>query len=326
MRIPKYVVILLLSVLLLHSCKPEDKKDKDKPVIVDVIERPDFASDSAYYFVQKQVDLGPRVPGTTTHKATAEWLETKLAEYADSVTTQEASAKMYNGNTIPIYNIIASFNPDATPRVLLAAHWDTRHIAEKDVDPALQTKPIDGANDGGSGVGVLLEIARQLKLTGTEKGIDIILFDAEDLGDPKGGAPETWCLGSQHWAQNPHKANYQAKYGILLDLVGSPNAVFKYEQVAMRKAGSLYSDVWNVARELGYGFLFRAEQGGNITDDHHFVMKYRGFPMIDIIDYDPNRAGGFGEYHHTHNDNMDAISAETLRAVGEVVLAYVNEN
>lgn len=316
----------IVFALFAVSCKDEAKQQKQpKKVQTQQISRPNFDADSAFYFVQKQVDFGPRVAGTKEHKQAQEWLTSKLGQYAANVIVQEAEAKMYNGKQIPISNIIAQFNPDNPSRILLAAHYDTRHVADKDAND--KTTPIDGANDGASGTGVLVEIARQLKASNTKLGVDIILFDAEDLGSPEGETPvqDSWCLGSQHWAQNPHVEAYRANYGILLDMVGAKDAVFMFEQYAYNRAAPLYTKTWNTAISLGYDYLFKKQLGGGITDDHVYVMHYRGFPMINIIDYDTARPKGFGDFHHTQNDNMSGIDKSTLKAVGETVLATIHQ-
>lgn len=186
---------------------------------------PTFNADSAYAFIQQQVDFGPRVPNTAAHQETGEWLVQKLEGYGFSVTEQEFTATAYDGKELELTNIIGSFRPEASKRILLAAHWDTRRIADKDTERIDQ--PIDGANDGGSGVGVLLEIARVLHTDSLQPnvGIDIVFFDGEDDGEPehqnfRDGSQVWWCLGSQHWSQNPHSRGYTAYFGILLDMVG----------------------------------------------------------------------------------------------------------
>ncbi|MBX2845494.1 MAG: M28 family peptidase [Saprospiraceae bacterium] len=321
------IILGLAAILFVVGCKKEPKESEEKKPVRTVV-RHDFNADSAYYFVQKQVDFGPRVPGTKEHKSAAEWLEKKLGSYTDTIQVQTASATMYTGTKIPIYNIIGSFNPEAEDRILLAAHWDSRHIAEKDADESRKNEPILGANDGASGVGVLIELARQLQLANTEKGIDIIFFDAEDLGDPNNQETDLdWCLGSQHWSKNPHVANYTADYGILLDMVGAPDAVFTYEGYSYRYAAALMTKLWNNGIALGYDYLFVKKSVGGITDDHKFVIENLGIPMVDIIDLDNNRSHGhpFGHYHHTHKDNMDVIDKYTLAAVGETVLSVLME-
>lgn len=322
----KQLLYLLLLLGCLWSCKDDPKQVEEKKEELQY-EIPPFSADSAYQFVAQQVAFGPRVPGTSEHKKASLWLEKKLASFTDKAFIQTGEATMYNGNDIPIYNIIGSINSDVSERVLLAAHWDSRHVADKDADPKQHTQPILGANDGASGVGVLLEIARQLQIENSELGIDFIFFDAEDLGTPVNyPSPRTssWCLGSQYWGRNPHTPDYKAEYGILLDMVGASDAVFKYEQQAYRKTAPLYGKTWNMAHRFGHNDKFIKSAGGSITDDHIFVMGLRGFPMIDIIDFDhPKPNGGFGHFHHTQQDNMDVISRSTLKAVGETVLGVV---
>lgn len=284
---------------------------------------PAFSADSAYSFVQKQVDFGPRVPETPGHEATKAWLLAKLEGYGFTVQTQDFEAKTYDGLTWSLSNIIASHNPQATKRILLAAHWDTRRIADKDTERMDQ--PIDGANDGGSGVGVLLEIARvigsqELK---PEVGIDIILFDGEDDGEPENSNLRRnnqiwWCLGSQYWSKNKHQANYSAYYGILVDLVGAKNARFFREGHSRKYASGILKNVWDNAAQIGHGDYFVNRDAPEILDDHLFVNANAGIPMIDILEYSPDY--GFGQYHHKHADNMDLIDRRTLQAVGETVL------
>jgi glutaminyl-peptide cyclotransferase len=284
---------------------------------------PAFSPDSAYTFVQKQVDFGPRVPETEAHEATKNWLLSKFESYGFTVETQDFEAKTYDGLKWDLSNIIASYNPQATKRILLAAHWDTRRIADKDTER--MDEPIDGANDGASGVGILMEIARvigsqELK---PEVGIDIILFDGEDDGEPDQASARDnsqiwWCLGSQHWSKNKHKPNYSAYYGILVDLVGAKGARFYQEGYSRQYASGILKKVWDNAAKIGQGDFFIYKDSPEILDDHAFVNEFAKIPMIDIIEFSPDL--GFAQYHHKHSDNMDIIDRRTLQAVGETVL------
>ena len=187
-------------------------------------------------------------------------------------------------------------------------------------------KAIDGADDGASGVGVLLEIARQFSAKAPSVGVDIIFFDAEDYGTPefdKEYKADTWCLGTQFWAKNPHVKGYKADFGILLDMVGAKGATFFKEQTSLHYAPNIVEEVWSTARNLGYGKFFISAPGGAITDDHQYVITGRNIPCIDIINYDPEAETGFGAYWHTQNDTMDNIDRETLKAVGQTVLEVV---
>ncbi len=294
---------------------------------------PDFNADSAYLFIKKQVDFGPRVPGSAAHKKCAAWLVSEFKRYGLTVVEQKFKAETYFG-PLDAINIVAQFKPELPNRILLCAHWDSRHIADHDTKD--KNKPILGADDGGSGVGMLLEIARMLKETPANTGVDLICFDAEDLGKESDDAPvnpsvlqqeqdftATWCLGSQHWASNLHKPGYQARFGILLDMVGARGAKFPLEGYSAMNAPLIQNKIWAIASELGYGSLFINSKRGGITDDHVFVMRGTRIPTVDIISMpnDPPRV--FGAYHHTHNDNIDIIDKSILAAVGKVVATVV---
>ena len=317
----------LLGILIfVWSCSNEKKA---KTVVVEVIAKPypTFNADSAYAFIQKQVDFGPRVPGTKGHIDTKNWMISKLENYGWNVQTQDFQAKTYDGLTWNLTNIIASHNPAATKRILLAAHWDTRRIADKDTDRLKE--PIDGANDGGSGVGVLLEIARTIAAQELKPdvGVDIIFFDGEDDGEPEGSRTRNtaqeywWCHGSQYWSKNKHVPNYSAYYGVLIDLVGAKNAKFYREGYSRQYAAGILSKVWGHAAKLGHSDFFIQKDAPEILDDHAFVNEWAGIPMIDIIEFSPDF--GFGHYHHTHQDNMELIDPRSLKAVGETVLFTV---
>lgn len=290
---------------------------------------PSFHRDSAYFFIQQQVAFGPRVPNTDPHKVCGDYLVNKLRSYGAQVIEQEFVEQAYDGTRLNLKNIIGSYNPKAKKRILLAAHWDTRPFADKDLDGRYE--PIDGANDGASGVGVLLEIARILNLNDKPKiGVDIIFFDGEDYGEHedvdntplKNGLVQIWwCLGSQYWAENPHVPGYSAYYGILLDMVGNENATFYKEGGSMQFAPKVVKKVWNTARGLGYSNYFVNTNSPGIMDDHIFVNRDAKIPMINIVEYDPASAYYyFGDYHHTRKDNMSIINQQTLQAVGETVL------
>ena len=209
---------------------------------------------------------------------------------------------------------------------MLFAHWDSRPWSDHDPDPANYNTPVLGANDGASGVGVLLEIARQLGQTAPEVGVDIIFFDAEDYGAPEtftGNSEDSWCLGSQYWARNPHKSGYKANYGILLDMVGAPGATFYKEQISMHYAAHIVKKVWDKAQSLGFSQYFINEELGAITDDHLYINRITGIPSIDIIQYDKYSSKGFGHYWHTINDTMENIDKSTLHAVGTTVMHVV---
>lgn len=325
----KFLVFIFSVLILLSSCDQSINKsvNTSKKEKKGFITAPMFNGDSAYYFVEKQVSFGPRVPGTNAHAQCASWLVNKLDDLADTVITQVFKARTYDGVTRNGKNIIASFNPENKSRILLMSHWDSRPFADYNEDSSKPGSPIDGANDGASGVGVLLEMARQFKLEKPEIGIDIILFDLEDWGPPtqlKLSKNEYWGLGSQYWSKNPHIYGYAARFGILLDMVGTKNPIFPREYFSQQYAGFVMDIVWKYARDLGYKEYFVNRQGSPINDDHYFVNTIAKIPSIDIIHLDrdsPNQS--FFEHWHTSDDNMDNIDKSTLKMVGHVVMTVV---
>lgn len=307
------------------ATKTEDQNVKDAAAIF----VPEFNADSAYSYIERQMKFGPRVPNTPAHKACAKWLESSFKRFTPDVVVQNAKLRAFDGTILEASNIIARFNPENQSRILLCAHWDSRPWADHDPDPANRRKPVPAANDGGSGVGVLLEIARQMNLHNPGIGVDIVLFDAEDYGEPQemqGANENSWGLGSQYWSKNPHVSGYNARFGILLDMVGAEEASFTMEGTSMYYAPDIMRKVWDVAHRLGYDSYFSTKKTGSLTDDHLYVNEILRIPTIDIIDYDHDREKGFFKYWHTVNDDMSNISKETLRAVGHTVLTVVYES
>ena len=319
----KYNIISIV-LLFLYGCGSEPqtkvKQIPKKPKVK--IEVPTFNADSAYHYIQKQVDFGPRVISSKPWENCAFWLEQKFLLYTPDVIIQEATTTTYDGKKHILKNIIASFSTDKKNRVALFAHWDSRHIADHDTEN--QDSPILGANDGGSGVGVLIELARQFSIKEPKIGIDIILFDAEDYGQPENSEytymPDSWCLGSQHWSKNPHKAHYTARYGILLDMVAGKDATFYLEGYSSYFASSILQKVWKRGHKLGFGKHFVYENSPQITDDHLYVNTLAHIPTIDIIEFDPSTENKFNKHWHTHGDDMNNIDTETLKAVGQTLM------
>ncbi|MCL4280818.1 MAG: M28 family peptidase [Flavobacteriales bacterium] len=327
----KELIGISLALAFLVACQPDSapvqQPETVRPAQPELPPVPLFNGDSAYAFVARQVAFGPRVPGSDAHRACGDWLVEKLKGYGGSVVEQNAEVTIYSGQKVPMRNIIASWQPEKKERILLFAHWDTRPMADQ--DPERRNEPIDGANDGGSGVGVLLEIARHLASDSTQVGVDIFLTDVEDMGEPHGAmglgqeSLKTWCLGAQYWAKNPHVPGYKARYGILLDMVGSKDAVFPKEGYSMRYAAGVVNKVWKAAAATGHGDRFLSEVRNHVgVDDHVFVNEGTGIPSIDIIAYNPT-TGGFPATWHTHADNLANIDKESLQAVGATVAQVV---
>ncbi len=282
----------------------------------------EFNADSAYAYTERQVAFGPRIPGSDAHTACRMFITTQMRTAgADTVITQSGSMKDAAGNNVPVANIFARYNPEAKKRILLLAHYDTRPWADNDPDKANHSKPVDGANDGASGVGVLLEIARQLGAAKPAIGVDFLFTDAEDMGvSGSKGSEDSWCLGTQMWVrQLPYSADDMPAYGILLDMVGDSDAVFRREYISDRFARAANERVWAVAKASGYESHFADGQGGAVTDDHIFIIR-AGIPCIDIVDCVNPRTGSFPASWHTTDDNMSHISTTTLKAVGQTVL------
>lgn len=275
-----------------------------------------FDGNGALAMTQQQCDFGPRIPGTSAHAKCADWLIQTLQASCDTVILQTGTVKTARSGNLGIKNIIGIINPDAERRLLLLAHWDTRPWADNDPDPANHDKPVMGANDGASGVGVLLQLARQLKSDGTSIGVDILLVDAEDLGVDDN--EESWGLGTQYWIQHPHVAGYKPLFGILLDMVGAADATFPREYYSVQYAGGFGDMVWRLAQ----GSHFANVQGGAVTDDHIFINR-AGIPCVDIIDLRSDSNTGFGPVWHTISDTMDGISAATLADVGQTLLNVI---
>ncbi len=309
--------LIFLLIIFVSACKSENnntnrtaKEDKPKSLFI-----PEFLRDSAYAHIQKQLSFGHRVPGNEEHIACRDWLVSKFESYGVKTQLQKFYSNFFDRKNVPSYNIIGEINPDAKKKLLLAAHWDSRLVAEKDKNETLRDKPIMGADDGASGVAVLLELARVFKEYPLDIGIDFVLFDAEDQGEEGEG----WCQGSKYWSKNPHRPGYSAKFGILLDMVGSKGATFKWEAYGYQFDRKLHEAVWKLAGDLGYSNFFIPELAGGIEDDHVYVMQNMGIPMIDIINTKGDGIGGFGHYHHTHEDDIDIISPRTLQVVGKLM-------
>ena len=319
----RLIGFLILFVTIVACNSYQDKVVEKKPKVK--VEIPNFNSDSAYFFVEQQVNFGPRVISSKAWDNCSKYLTNKLESYNAKVIVQQAPITTYDQKKHTLRNIIGSYSPEKNNRIALFAHWDSRHVA--DYDTINTSQPILGANDGGSGVGVLLEIARNLNLKNPKIGVDIIFFDAEDYGQPENSKfpimNDSWCLGSQHWSKNPHKQNYFAKYGILLDMVGGKDAEFWQESISSYHASNIIKKVWDVAHNIGYSNFFIYKNSPQIMDDHYYVNTIAGIPTIDIIEYDPFSKTNFNKHWHTHADNMNNVDRKTLKAVGQTVMNVI---
>lgn len=316
----RYIPFLIGAVIFFISCSNGDTnrlnfEEQGRNV-------PEFNADSAYHFVERQVNFGPRNPNSEGHQQAKKYYLNTLQQYAGSryVYAQDFTAKGYGGDTLELSNIIASFNPQSNDRIMLCAHWDTRPRADK--DSTNPEKPILGADDGASGVGMLLEFARLFKDNPPPIGVDIVLFDGEDYG--KEGDTSKYFLGSRHWANNPPVEGYSPRFGILLDMVGGKDAQFPKEGYSMQFAAALVNEIWSIADEKGFDNMFVSEEGNKISDDHIVVNRILGIPTIDIIRHNIDSQGSqFAPYWHTHDDDLSIISKQTMDGVGKTVLELI---
>ena len=329
MKKSKIMIALLIVALIAGAAfnfLPSNKAEVSETEEIEKVQPvgPDFNADSAYIYLQEQCDFGPRTMNSVAHDKCEKWIIQKFEQYGCKVTTQKATLNGYDGTPLRSTNIMASYNPEATTRIMFCAHWDCRPWADNDPDSTNWHKPIVAANDAASGVGVMIELARILKGSGLELGVDFICFDAEDYGTPQwfeGEDPgDTWALGAQYFASNLPEG-YAPRYGILLDMVGGVGAKFYREGMSMQYAPAIVKKVWNAARQVGYGSYFPKDDGGMITDDHIPVNQTANIPCIDVIPYYPDCAqSSFGPTWHTIADNMDNIDKNTLKAVGQTMV------
>ena len=337
MKITLGVAVAALAIGGLHYYKNADSKVQNIEETEEVAKvnpvGPSFNADSAYAFTKAQCDFGPRDMNSRRHDLCGEWIVSKFKEYGCKVTTQTATLAGYDGTKLRSRNIMASINPEATTRILLCAHWDSRPWADNDPDSANWRKPILAANDAASGVAVMLELARIIGKSKDEKafnkqlGIDFVCFDAEDWGTPQwadvADNADSWALGAQYWSKNLPQG-YEARYGILLDMVGGVGAKFYREGMSMQYAPEIVKKVWRAAREVGFGSYFPKEDGGVITDDHVPVNQFAKIPTIDIIPYYADcQQSSFGPTWHTLADNMENIDKNTLKAVGQTLVQVI---
>ena len=289
---------------------------------------PTFSADSALNHIRRQCDFGPRTTSSEASRLCGNYIIEQFRQYGATVDEQNVDVKIWDGTSMPARNIIAHINPANTDRIMLCTHWDSRPWADNDPDEAHHHTPVPAANDGASGVGVMLEIARLIQQQPVQVGIDLICFDAEDMGTPvwaetTGSSSDTWCLGSYQWAQRAVQVGYKARYGILLDMVGGYGATFAKEGISMRYAQPVANLVWGLAAQIGYGQFFPDEQGGYITDDHINVNLVAGIPCIDIIPYYNDGPSSFGPTWHTLKDTPDNIDPNVLEAVGQTLTQLI---
>lgn len=308
--------VLTAALLLFAACG--DGRDANGAQVaslrLDTTGVPAFSAEAAYALLQRQVEFGPRVPGTAGHAAQLAWMTAFLRERADTVAVQRFTHETADGTALELSNVFARFRPDATARVLLVAHWDTRPRGDMESDSRKRELPIPGANDGASGTAVLLELANVLSRHSPPIGVDLLFVDGEDFGP--GG--EDMYLGAKHFAAHP-PPSYRPLYGILVDMVADRSPVFFMEGNSRDMAPEVVERVWRVAEQIGLGHIFVRSPGGYITDDHVHLNR-AGFRTIDIIDFD---FGPGNAFWHTHQDTLENTSPAGPGAVGTVITTLI---
>ena len=316
-----------LFTFLLFSCGLRQQTASSDPVAATPL-GPTFVADSAYAYCEQQCAFGPRTMNSPAHDLCGQWIASKFQSVGLTVTTPRADLRGSAGTMLHATNIIASYRPELSDRILICAHWDSRPWADNDPDESNWHKPVLAANDGASGIGVMLELARLLP-DSLKVGIDFVSFDAEDWGTPQwsdvADQGNTWALGSQYWAAHLPKQQAKAyRYGILLDMVGGQGAMFYKERLSQQYASSIVDRVWRAAQVVGFGSMFPMQSGSYITDDHLPINTVAKIPCIDIIPYYPAcEQSTFGPTWHTIQDDMAHLDRTTLQAVGQTLIQVI---
>ena len=321
------ILLLIICALGISACSTTKKSQDSSQTAVSIR----FDADSAYAFCAAQCDFGPRTMNSEAHERCGQWIAEKFRQYGCQVELQQADLKGYDGTLLKSTNIIARQAATADsqkPRILICAHWDSRPWADNDPDEENWHKPVLAANDGASGIAVMLELARILQQHDSAAvAVDFVCFDAEDWGVPQWSNEadaDSWALGAQHWASSPQAKVGGYQYGILLDMVGGQGAKFYRELISMQYARNIVEKVWQAANTAGYGSVFVQKDGGMITDDHVPVNEKANIPCIDIINHYPDcPQSSFGPTWHTVNDDMEHIDKNTLHAVGQTLVQLI---
>jgi hypothetical protein len=296
---------IALLLVALVACSPRARAEQE------------FDGAQAMSYVENQMAFGPRVPNSEGHRRTGDWILERLRMTADSVWEQPFVHVTEDGDTLRLRNLCGRFRPEQAERVLYVAHWDTRPRADRSANLGAQRLPVPGANDGASGVAVLLAIADAMALLPPLYGVDLLFVDGEDYGDF--GAAEDVLIGSRYYSEHLDPEVPKPLFAVVWDMVGDSDLTIYQESNSLRGAPEIVQRVWAQAEELGYGRIFRQERGRMITDDHVPLLEV-GIRAIDVIDLDYGPNNG---YWHTLEDTVDKLSVESLQAVGDVALALL---
>ncbi len=284
----------------------------------------EFDGELAYQYVLTQTGFGPRVPGTAGHRAAADWIEARLHLAADSVEVDRFLHVTAEGDSLPLRNLIARFRPEDPNRILFLAHWDTRPLADASLNIGQQMRPVPGANDGASGVAILLGVADALRANPPTVGVDLLFVDGEDYGDFSGGAEAEAeaeagadvLIGSRHFAANL-PPDYEPLFGVLFDLVGDSDLQIYQEGYSINGAPEVVARVWRAAADAGYRRIFISSVRHTIIDDHVPLLE-AGLRVVNVIDFDY-------PFWHTTEDTIDKVSQESLQIVGDVAMLLIRQ-
>jgi len=274
----------------------------------------EFNGQTAFSYIERQMAFGHRIPGTSAHRAAGDWILAQLRTTADTVIVQEIRHVTKDGKTLQLRNFFARFQPAATDRVLFLAHWDTRPHADQSQNLGLQRLPVPGANDGASGVAVLLGVADALKQRAPALGVDLLFVDGEDYGT---FADSVDVLIGSRWFAAHQPPGYQPLYAVLFDMVGDKDLQIYQEGNSLAGAPEVVQRVWRTAADLRYERIFVPTAGQTLTDDHVSLQRV-GIHAIDVVDFDY-------PFWHTTEDTIDKVSAASLQIVGNVAVALVRQ-
>jgi len=294
-----------------------------------------FNAEAAMGYIKTQLDFGPRMPGSAGARKTGDWIVAEMKKRADSVIVQSWTHVTAQGDTLPLRNVFARFNPKATQRVLYVTHWDTRPKADEDFNMGNKQLPIPGANDGASGVALFMALGDVFKKTPPSMGVDLLFVDGEDWGSfdfysDTATHPDV-LIGSTYFANHLPEPNYKPIFGVLWDMIGDADLQIYQEDNSLNDAPEVVARVWQTAADLGYGDYFIAERYGlPITDDHVPLNRQAHLRVVDVIDIHYGKLTGSGptagvnpNYHHTMQDTIDKVSAKSLQIVGDVAVTLV---
>ena len=319
------LLYLFTFLPFLIGCSTTKKSQDSEQKAVSI----EFCADSAYAHCEAQCAFGPRTMNSEAHEQCGQWIQQKFEQYGYQVQLQKADLRGYDGTILKSTNIYAPMaSAGNSPRILICAHWDSRPWADNDPDENNWHTPVMGANDGASGVGVMLELARLLTQHDSARvAVDFLCFDAEDWGMPQwadGADSDSWALGAQYFADHFKGGQVNYQYAILLDMVGGQGAKFYREGYSMKYARTVVDKVWRAASVAGYGSFFPNEDGGGVTDDHVPLNEVARIPTIDIINHYPDcLQSSFGPTWHTVSDDMQHIDRNTLQAVGQTLVQLI---